>query len=296
MFGIPGLDAFGAVHAGFGLVALVLGLGVILLEKGTAAHRRAGLLYAAAMLLLNATALAIYDLFGGFGVFHVLALVSLATLAAGIVPVWLRRPREWMELHARCMSWSYAGLVAAFFAEIGARVPGVEFATGVIVPTAAVMLAAAMLIHRRVPRIVARVALLVVCVDASAVTAQDGTSRPAGTITVRLAGFADATGPVRVALVTSKHFLADGATRAKAVAVQDGRAVCVFEDVPFGSYAVQAYQDRNGNGKLDRNFFGLPSEPYGFSNGAKRWMGPPKYEQAAFTLASETMTVDVAVR
>ena len=158
MFGIRGLDPFGATHAAFGLAALALGLGVVLLPKGTALHRRIGLLYALTMLLLNGTALAIYDLFGGFGVFHVLALVSLATLAAGILPVWLRRPRDWMEIHARCMSWSYLGLVAAFLGEIGARLPGVGFAAGVIVPGAVVMLAGWALIHLRLPRILSRVA------------------------------------------------------------------------------------------------------------------------------------------
>ena len=44
--------------------------------------------------------------------------------------------------------------LAAFFAEIGARVPGVGFATGVIVPTIAVMAIAAGLIHSGVPRII----------------------------------------------------------------------------------------------------------------------------------------------
>jgi uncharacterized membrane protein len=156
MFGIRGLDSLGATHAAFGLAALAFGLGVLLLPMGTALHRRMGLLYAMTMMLLNGTALAIYDLFGGFGVFHVLALVSLTTLAAGVLPAWLRRPREWMEIHARCMSWSYAGLVAAFFAEIGARLPGVGFLTGVLVPTMVVLLLAAVLIHVRVPRIIAR--------------------------------------------------------------------------------------------------------------------------------------------
>jgi uncharacterized membrane protein len=157
MLGIRGLDAFGAVHASFGLAALVLGAGVLVLRKGTALHRRIGQIYAAAMLLLNATALAIYELFGGFGVFHVLALVSLATLAAGVLPVWLRRPREgWLEVHARCMSWSYLGLLAAFFGEIGARVPGVDFAAGVIVPGTIVMVTGAVLIRTRLPRLVKR--------------------------------------------------------------------------------------------------------------------------------------------
>ena len=113
----------GTVHLFLGLLAVTLGLAVVVMRKGTAAHRRAGLFYAVVMVLLNATALMIYDLFGRFGPFHVLALVSLATVSAGVVPVWLRRPRAWLELHARFMSWSYAGLIAAFFSEIGTRVP-----------------------------------------------------------------------------------------------------------------------------------------------------------------------------
>jgi uncharacterized membrane protein len=170
MFGVRGLDSFGAIHAGFGIAGLLLGLAVVAMRKGTTWHRRTGLLYAAAMLLLNATALAIYDLFGGFGPFHILALVSLATLAAGVMPVWLRRPREWLDVHARCMSWSYAGLVAAFFAEIGVRLPGVGFVAGVVVPTVSVTLVAAVFIHVRVPRIITRFAFV------------NHTGRPAGKV------------------------------------------------------------------------------------------------------------------
>ena len=160
MFGIPGLDAWGLVHATIGMAAILLGLPVLLLRKGTTLHRRVGLLYVVSMVLLNATALSIYDLFGRFGVFHWLAIVSLATVSMGVVHVWFRWPaRSWMEQHAHAMSWSYAGLIAAFFAEIGARVPGVGFATGVIVPSIVVMAAAAVLIHAGVPRIIGRLRL-----------------------------------------------------------------------------------------------------------------------------------------
>lgn len=297
MFGIPGLDSFGAIHAGFGIAGLLLGLAVVVLQKGTAWHRRFGLLYAAAMVLLNATALAIYDLFGRFGPFHILALVSLATLGAGVIPVWLRRPREWLDIHARCMSWSYAGLVAAFFAEIGARLPGVGFVTGVLVPTVAVTLIAAVFIHLRVRHIVARAALMLVCVGVPAHGAQGEKPQPTGTVTVRVTGFADGGGVARVALVNAGQFLsANRALRARSVSIQDGVATCVFEDVPYGTYAVQAYQDRNGNGKLDRNFVGIPSEPYGFSRGARSWTGPPKFKDAAFTYSSAVMTIDVRVQ
>ena len=157
MLGIRGLDPFGAFHAGLGLMALILGICALILQKGTTLHRRIGVAYWVTMAGLNTTALAIYDLFGRWGPFHSLAVVSLLTVAAGLGPVWLRRPRgRWIGLHATCMGWSFAGVVAAFFSEIGARMPGVGLAAGVIWPTAAVMVAAAVLIHTRVPRIVAR--------------------------------------------------------------------------------------------------------------------------------------------
>lgn len=156
MFGVPGLDPFGLFHALLGLASVLLGLIVVLGRKGSRTHRRVGMAYVVAMLLLNGTALLIYDLFGGFGPFHWLALVSLATTLAGVVPAWLRRPAGWLHIHARCMSWSHAGVVAAFAAEIGARIPGVRFVDGVVWPTVGVMVVAAWLIHGRVPRIVER--------------------------------------------------------------------------------------------------------------------------------------------
>jgi hypothetical protein len=57
MFGIPGLDAFGLVHALIGVAALLLGLAVVLRRKGTRAHRRIGRAYVVSLVLLNATAL-----------------------------------------------------------------------------------------------------------------------------------------------------------------------------------------------------------------------------------------------
>ncbi|WP_407519979.1 DUF2141 domain-containing protein [Methylobacterium oryzisoli] len=57
-----------------------------------------------------------------------------------------------------------------------------------------------------------------------------------------------------------------------------------FANVPPGVYAVAAYQDLDGDGRLARTPLGLPREPYGFSNGAGRG-GRPDFSAAAFTLA-----------
>ncbi len=56
-----------------------------------------------------------------------------------------------------------------------------------------------------------------------------------------------------------------------------------FTEVPPGTYAVAAFQDLDGDGRLGRTGLGLPTEPYGFSNGAGR-RGRPDFAAAAFRL------------
>ena len=156
MFGIRGLDPFGLAHALLGVAALILGLALLLGRKGTPVHRRIGQAYVLSMLLLNITALMIYDLYGRFGPFHVASVISLATVGAGFVPVYLRRPRAaWIHLHANFMCWSYVGLLAAFVSEVAVRIPGGGFGFAVIAATAIVVAGGAVLIHTRVPRILA---------------------------------------------------------------------------------------------------------------------------------------------
>lgn len=47
-------------------------------------------------------------------------------------------------------------------------------------------------------------------------------------------------------------------------------------------YAITAYLDENGNKKLDKNAFGIPQEPYGFSRNVKGFFGPPSYKDTKF--------------
>jgi uncharacterized membrane protein len=156
MFGIPGLDFAGAVHAGIGLAAVVVGTVMVLMDKGTPAHRNVGRLFAFLLLSVNLTSFLLYDLLGRWGPFHSLAVVNLITLACGMVVAWLQRPAGWLGLHGRFMSWAYAGLLAAFVSEVAVRVPGIGFMPGVVGGSLLVVTVAAVLIHMQVPRIVAR--------------------------------------------------------------------------------------------------------------------------------------------
>ncbi|MEO6281116.1 DUF2141 domain-containing protein [Roseateles sp.] len=62
-----------------------------------------------------------------------------------------------------------------------------------------------------------------------------------------------------------------------------GKVTVVLKNLPEGRLALSLYQDANGNGKLDMNPMGIPTEPYGFSNNAAGSFGPPQFEQAAVT-------------
>jgi uncharacterized membrane protein/tetratricopeptide (TPR) repeat protein len=142
------MDRLGIAHTALACVALALGAIVVLRRKGDRLHRTTGHLYVASLVATNITALNIYDLFGQVGPFHVAAIVSLATVVAGMIPVVTRRPRaRWFETHAYFMSWSYVGLVAAAGAEAAVRLPAVPFGPAAFAATLLVTLAGALLIH-----------------------------------------------------------------------------------------------------------------------------------------------------
>ena len=81
--------------------------------KGTHTHRAIGTAYVLALVLVNVAALSLHRE-NTFGVFHALAVVSLITIAVGLSPLLFgKRSPMAITTHAYCMTWSYAGLVAA---------------------------------------------------------------------------------------------------------------------------------------------------------------------------------------
>lgn len=63
-----------------------------------------------------------------------------------------------------------------------------------------------------------------------------------------------------------------------------------------GVFAIGIYHDVNGNKKFDKNFLGLPAEPYGVSNNPGLRLGAPKHEEARFTVGPDGTTVEITLR
>ncbi|MDX5477665.1 MAG: hypothetical protein LPJ98_04350, partial [Cyclobacteriaceae bacterium] len=101
---------------------------VLLSKEGSKIHIRIGYVYVFSMVLLLGTAFSLYHLFGKWGIFHYMAILSTLTLVMGMLPV-IQRPRKSLSVyyHFSWMYWSVLGLYAAFISEMLTRVPQTPF-------------------------------------------------------------------------------------------------------------------------------------------------------------------------
>jgi uncharacterized membrane protein len=72
------------VHTALGIIALASGAWNLSATKGTARHRLVGWVYAGSMFRLIGTSFGIFEVFSGFGPFHVMSIVSGGTLALAL--------------------------------------------------------------------------------------------------------------------------------------------------------------------------------------------------------------------
>ena len=80
---------------------------------------------------------------------------------------------------------------------------------------------------------------------------------------------------------------APGITQGTIEMVEPGSVTYRYE-LPPGTYAIGIFHDANLNNRLDNYFFGVPREQYGFSNNARGLIGPPSFEDAAFSVEGKT--------
>jgi uncharacterized protein (DUF2141 family) len=119
----------------------------------------------------------------------------------------------------------------------------------------------------------------------------------AGDLTITVTGVRSASGNVRVALFDQEAAFPDSekARTPLQVRAAEGAVKLTVKDLPPGRYALAAFHDENANGKLDRNFIGIPKEGYGFSNDARGMAGPPKFAAAAFTVGAANQAVSLVL-
>lgn len=142
------------LHVAAAVLALVAGAFVLLRVKGTRLHRQVGYAYAGAMVVMNSMSFFLFNLTGRVSPFHVMAVISLATVLSGLSAAALRRPRDgWLDVHLQFMVWSYIGLLAAAVSEAAVRLPKAPFWGAVAGASFLVLAAGGFLLARRLPRL-----------------------------------------------------------------------------------------------------------------------------------------------
>ena len=118
-----------------------------------------------------------------------------------------------------------------------------------------------------------------------------------GTLTVTLEGVKTKTGAVMLSLSGTPESYdgkAPDAGQAMVPAINDV-VTTTFTGLPPGRYAIKAFHDVNGDGKMGSNPFGMPTEPFAFSNNAHGVMGPAKWDAAAFEVKAGDNTHTIAI-
>ena len=141
-------------------------------------------------------------------------------------------------------------------------------------------------------------ALLALLLAAAAIPPPAPAAPGTATLVVEVTGLKDDQGSVQVALHASEDGFPtrpEKAIRQASVPISGGRARVVFEGLAPGGYAVAAYHDENGDGRLDTGFLGIPSEGLAASNDAKGFMGPPSFEKARVEVAPGETRITVRI-
>jgi uncharacterized protein (DUF2141 family) len=116
-------------------------------------------------------------------------------------------------------------------------------------------------------------------------------------VRVQIHGIRNTNGDIACAIFNAAEGYPEESTKAykfTRMASPGNSAICQFHDIPPGTYAVAVFHDENANGKLDKNFLGIPREGYGASNNVRPKMSAPAFKDTAFSVkAGGTTTLNI---
>ena len=112
-----------------------------------------------------------------------------------------------------------------------------------------------------------------------------------GALSIFVEGSKAQNGIVHVSICgTPEDYSKDKAGEHYQFPMENGFAKLDLGELRADRYAFKLFVDLNGNGIMDMNLFGIPKEPYAFSNNAMGTFGPPGFDQASFLIDQNKAT------
>ncbi len=114
-------------------------------------------------------------------------------------------------------------------------------------------------------------------------------------LTVKVSNIAAREGVLRLGLFDENGYESGGGLTGASIKVDGSDASATFEGLTPGEYAVKLYHDVDDNGEMNTNPFGMPTEPFAFSNNAKGRFGPAAWEAAKFEVPAGASSHDITM-
>jgi uncharacterized protein (DUF2141 family) len=108
-------------------------------------------------------------------------------------------------------------------------------------------------------------------------------------LTVTVTDIEQHKGQLSVGVFDAAGYDTDKAVDGAQVPVTAGTATVTF-DLPAGDYGIKMFHDVDGDGKMGTNPFGMPIEPFAFSNNAPAQFGPATWDAAKFAVVAPATT------
>jgi len=116
-------------------------------------------------------------------------------------------------------------------------------------------------------------------------------------LTVTIKNLASSSAPVVIGVYGTKNKFPDPKDQLKEYKFKPhGMALTAkITDLPFGTYAIATYQDVKSTGKISKNFIGIPTDPYGFSNNYKPTIKAPGFKDCSFEYTAKTNSLAITM-
>jgi uncharacterized protein (DUF2141 family) len=82
----------------------------------------------------------------------------------------------------------------------------------------------------------------------------------------------------------------------RVVKAQRDAVTLEWNSISSGTYAIAVLHDENGDGKMNTNLLGIPSEGFGFSNNKLGIAGPPSFQRASFEIKKADTKIVIKLR
>lgn len=139
---------------------------------------------------------------------------------------------------------------------------------------------------------------LIVTICMAAAPVLPALAESSATIQLEVSDFRNNQGTLNCRLFTKASDFPEGdGVQTVRVPITGRSSSCSFPNVEPGTYAVAVVHDEDANGRLDKNFVGVPREGYGVSNNKTYALSMPKWSESQFVInTNENKYLQVKLR